>query len=230
MPISRELKLRTISALILAPLVLLPIVLGGVGFYVLMGIATVVASFEWNNIVSHGAQRQMSIQERTRWDIGGMVYIALPMVSLLVLRSTEYGLQAFLWLVVVVWTTDIAAYAAGRTIGGPKLIPSISPKKTWAGLIGAVLAAGIAGAIFGIYLGTGHVLSFTIMSASLAVVAQAGDFFESWVKRYFGVKDSGATIPGHGGLLDRVDGIMAVAPVMLVIVLLAGKGMFGIGN
>ena len=129
---------------------------------------------------------------------------------------------AILWLVASVVATDIGAYFAGRLIGGPKLLPAISPKKTWAGLIGGIAASAGAGAALADQF-TGDVLLSAACGAGLAVVAQAGDFLESWLKRRAGVKDSGHLIPGHGGFLDRLDGFLAATPALAGLVLLAGR-------
>ena len=138
-------------------------------------------------------------------------YLVLPFVALIWLRNDpSYGLEAVFWLLVMVWAIDSFAYFAGRTIGGPKLMPSISPKKTWAGLIGGMLGAVAAGVAAALMIGVGSPILLGIVSAGLAVVEQLGDFFESAMKRRAGLKDSGHLIPGHGGMLDRVDGLMAV--------------------
>jgi phosphatidate cytidylyltransferase len=142
----------------------------------------------------------------------GVPYIALPGVALVLVRSSpEYGLTAVLWLFAVVWSADTMAYVFGRTIGGPKLAPSISPNKTWAGLIGAVVGGVVASAVFAWIAQLPTLWPLLIGAAALAVLEQAGDLFESAAKRRFGVKDSGRIIPGHGGVLDRVDGLMFAA-------------------
>ncbi|MBF0325750.1 MAG: phosphatidate cytidylyltransferase [Alphaproteobacteria bacterium] len=151
--------------------------------------------------------------ERGRLWVGlGALYTGLPAVALVWLRQDgELGLLTLLWLLLLVWATDTGAYGAGRGLGGPLLMPRVSPKKTWAGLIGGVICAALVGAGIGLWL-HGQ-LSFGLVAASglLAVVAQAGDLMESWVKRRCGVKDSSTIIPGHGGVLDRLDGLLAAA-------------------
>ena len=136
----------------------------------------------------------------------------------------ELGLALLVWLFVVVWTTDTAAYFAGRAIGGPRLAPAISPSKTWAGLCGGMLGAALTGALAAWLLGSGRLLQAAGLGALLAVVAQLGDLVESGSKRAAGVKDSGTLIPGHGGLLDRVDGLLFAAPVFAAMVWLATHG------
>jgi phosphatidate cytidylyltransferase len=143
----------------------------------------------------------------------GVAYVALGCLAFLWLRDDHpNGLAVVFWLLAVVWATDIGAYFAGHTIGGPKLAPSISPKKTWAGLAGGMVAAGIVGAVMAQIAGV-TALRIVLVSMVLAVVAQLGDLLESGLKRRYGVKDSSRLIPGHGGLLDRIDGLLAVALV-----------------
>src|SRR5262245_26046579 len=147
------------------------------------------------------------------WLAAGPLYIGLPAVALIWLRGHEVaGERMILWLMLTVWATDIGAFFAGRLIGGPKLAPRISPNKTWAGLAGGVGAAALVGAAFAALDGLAPVgATLALAGASLALVAQAGDFAESAVKRRFGAKDASALIPGHGGLFDRVDGLIAAA-------------------
>lgn len=139
-------------------------------------------------------------------------YLILPLVSLLWLREgDDYGRIALFWLLFTVWATDTFAYFAGRSIGGPKLAPRLSPNKTWAGLIGGMVGAALVGTITAIWFSLGSAFGLAIVSALIAVIAQAGDIFESALKRRAGVKDSGKVIPGHGGILDRVDGLVTAA-------------------
>lgn len=141
----------------------------------------------------------------------GLPYLGLTVVALLHLRQD--GWQPVIWLLVVVWGTDIGGYIFGRWIGGPKLAPRLSPKKTWAGLIGGAGLAALAGAVaIAVLHRAGSTLVAVPGAALLALVAQAGDLAESAVKRHYGVKDSGDLIPGHGGVLDRIDGLLAAAP------------------
>jgi len=143
----------------------------------------------------------------------GFVYIVLPAFALIVLDWIWF--EIVFWSFVVTWSTDIFAYAAGRLIGGPKLAPAISPNKTWAGLIGGVIGAGVAGALVASMLDLGS--PYIFIGGLMGVIAQAGDLYESWVKRRAGVKDSGSIIPGHGGVLDRLDGLLPVAIVSFAI-------------
>lgn len=144
----------------------------------------------------------------------GVFYVGLPAVALLWLRSDEpYGFLAVLLIFAIVWMADTAAFAAGRAIGGPKLWPKVSPKKTWAGLTGALLAGGLAAVAFAVIAGDLSPIRLLLVGLALSFVAQAGDLAESALKRLFGLKDASDLIPGHGGFMDRMDSIVAVAVV-----------------
>jgi phosphatidate cytidylyltransferase len=152
---------------------------------------------------------------------GGVAYAGLPALALLAIRADpDIGFGLTLWTMAVVWATDIGAYFSGRRFGGLKLAPKISPGKTWAGLLGGMLAAGLVGAALAIYLVPARNACFWL-GFPLAVAAQLGDLFESWLKRRVGVKDSGHWIPGHGGVLDRLDGLV---PVVLLVALMLAIG------
>jgi phosphatidate cytidylyltransferase len=170
--------------------------------------------------------------ERGRLWLGlGAIYTGLPAVALVWLRQDgDAGLLTIVWLMLLVWATDTGAYAAGRTIGGPLLMPKVSPKKTWAGLLGGVFCAAATGLGVGYWEQGAVVPGLAAVSAVLAVVAQAGDLFESWVKRRCGVKDSSNIIPGHGGVLDRVDGLLAVAIAVAAVTLAAGQSVLVMGR
>jgi phosphatidate cytidylyltransferase len=157
-------------------------------------------------------------QGRSRWWLAlGSVYILLPQLALIAIR--EQGRWLLLWTLFLVWATDSGAYFAGRLIGGPKLAPSISPKKTWAGLAGGMAAAALVG--WAVRQGQmPGALHLAALSAGMAVLAQAGDLAESGLKRHFGVKDTSQLIPGHGGVFDRLDGLLAVAPAVAALALL----------
>jgi phosphatidate cytidylyltransferase len=153
----------------------------------------------------------------------GACYLGLPAVALIWLRGgPSDSLMPLLWLFLVVWATDIAAYFVGRGVGGAKLAPRISPGKTWAGLIGGMLGAALVGAAVSAWSG-GPVWLGMLAAPVLAVVAQAGDLFESFLKRRAGVKDSGSLIPGHGGALDRLDGLLFAAPAYALMVGFGGR-------
>ena len=139
-------------------------------------------------------------------------------LALAMLRGDDTaGLIAILFLFSVVWSTDILAYFVGRAVGGPKLAPSISPGKTQSGALGGTVAGVVAGVAVGLAAGAAPLLAMAGVAALLSVVSQAGDLFESWVKRRHGVKDSGWIIPGHGGVMDRVDGLVAAAFALYLI-------------
>jgi phosphatidate cytidylyltransferase len=151
-------------------------------------------------------------------------YGLAALVSLLWLRhQPAFGRETVLWVLVCIWATDIGAYFVGRTAGGAKLAPRISPGKTWSGLIGGMAWAAVASAATGYAFGLGETVPLAIAGAVLAVVGQGGDLLESAAKRRAGVKDSGHLIPGHGGLLDRIDGLMAVLVAVAIARLIAGN-------
>jgi phosphatidate cytidylyltransferase len=152
----------------------------------------------------------------------GAFYVGLPVLSLLLIRQQhDEGIVYALWTLALVWMTDIGAYFAGRAIGGPKLAPALSPNKTWAGLIGGVLLASLFAAFM--HHAYGLAWRLTLATPALAVAAQAGDLFESWMKRRAGVKDSGNLLPGHGGVLDRLDGLVPVAPLAAFLVVVVPR-------
>jgi phosphatidate cytidylyltransferase len=160
------------------------------------------------------------------WTALGILWVALPCVCFLWLaREAAGGRAILLWLLAVVWATDIGAYAVGRAIGGPRLAPRWSPRKTWAGLAGGMLAAALAGAATARALGLSPALPVVLVSTGLAIVAQFGDLAESLAKRRFGVKDTSSLIPGHGGLLDRLDGLLAAIPAVALMTLIGGRSV-----
>jgi len=162
----------------------------------------------------------------SKWSYLGICYVGFPALAFTLLRNDPgFGFAAILWIFLIVWAADTLAYFAGRIIGGPKLAPKISPKKTWAGLGGAVAGSTLVSSIFAYTFHLNGILALAILAGCLAVVEQAGDLFESSLKRFHGVKDSGAIIPGHGGVIDRVDGLIAVAVVAALIGLLHGQGV-----
>jgi phosphatidate cytidylyltransferase len=152
------------------------------------------------------------------WRYLGVPYVSLPPIALVVLRDDpSFGVAAIVLVMLMVWAADTLAYFAGRIIGGPKLAPRISPKKTWAGMSGAMVGSAVAALGVGMTLGVPGLWLLLIVAALLAVVEQGGDLFKSAMKRHYGVKDSGRLIPGHGGVIDRVDGLVAVATVAALI-------------
>ena len=212
----RELATRTAVGLILIVIALVEAVLGGWPFAILVAAIATVMYLEWSRMVGSWG---------FAWKLYGFAYCLLPAISLLWIRErAEFegigsGFDLLIWVFLVVWATDIGAYFAGRAIGGPKLAPSISPNKTIAGLIGGVLAAVILAGIW-VYA-VKLPAALLSLAAPLAVAAQLGDLFESGLKRRAGVKDSGTWLPGHGGLLDRLDGLVPVS-VLTAAMMIAG--------
>ncbi|WEK46744.1 MAG: phosphatidate cytidylyltransferase [Candidatus Andeanibacterium colombiense] len=196
--------------------------LGGWFWAVFVGLIAVGVLWEWRALVRGFVPTAL---KRMLWNVAGFIYIAVAAFTLLLLRSEFFGIAPVLVFVGAVICIDIGAYFAGRSIGGPKIAPKISPSKTWAGLGGGMVGAAIVLVLASYvtsqcYLGDAGSCGLTrpqdylilvIQGAALAIVAQAGDFFESWMKRRAGVKDSGRLLPGHGGLFDRVDGLLAVS-------------------
>ncbi len=175
-------------------------------------------------IIFCAAQRDAEVEPR--WAALGALWVMLPCVCLLWLAGEGRGGRAILlWIFAIVWATDIGAYAIGRTFGGPRLAPHWSPRKTWTGLAGGMVCAALAGAATAAALGISPALPLVLVSAGLAIVEQLGDLAESLAKRRFGVKDSSGLIPGHGGLLDRLDGLLAVVPVVAFLTLVGGRSV-----
>lgn len=206
-----DLGVRIVSALVLAPPVLAAVYYGSPAFEFMVAIAVVLMAWEWNRLCAGAGNRFL-------WRAAGVLAIGLPCLALVWLRrDPDFGRQIVFWLFALVWATDIGAYAAGKLIGGPKLAPRISPAKTWAGLIGGVGCAGAVGAVAAVLMGSGAMVAFVALSACLGAVSQAGDLTESWIKRRFRVKDASNIIPGHGGMLDRVDGLLAASAAVALI-------------
>ncbi len=164
-----------------------------------------------------GAAMFVAVFDRSAKLAAGVFYAGLPALAILYLRDIENGILIMLWTLALVWATDIGAYFSGRAIGGPKLAPQISPNKTWAGLIGGVALTTVVSFVLHVYWGLPFYL--VLLSMPLAVLAQMGDLFESWLKRKAGAKDSGTIFPGHGGVMDRLDGLIPVAPVVAMVML-----------
>lgn len=163
------------------------------------------------------------------WVASGLVYAAAALVAtILVRRDVDLGFVALMFVLLVVWVTDIGGYFAGRGIGGPKLWPRVSPKKTWAGAIGGLVLALVIALGFALF-GFGRTVPLLLLGAVLSVVSQLGDLFESAVKRRFDVKDSSHIIPGHGGLMDRLDGFVAAIVFAALVGFMRG-GLDGIGR
>ncbi len=199
-----QLATRTVVAALLAAVTLVCLYVGDWVFAILVAIAAGLVFAEW---------RAMTRGWGAAWFVGGVLYALLPATALLWLRLPEGGVLIVLWVFVVTWATDIFAFFAGRSFGGPKLAPRFSPNKTWSGLVGGVVGATIAGGL----LVTQAELSPVLLWAApfFALAAQGGDLFESAVKRRAHVKDAGALLPGHGGVMDRLDGLVPVSILTL---------------
>ena len=196
-----EFVTRGLTALALMVIALMAAVVGDYYFAILVAAIATAMFYEWTRIV-----RSWGLG----WAVGGFFYALIPALSLLWIRDrAEDGLALLLWVFVVTWSVDIGAYLAGRKFGKRKLAPSISPGKTWEGLYGGVAAATLLGGLWVCFTGLDPVLFAA--APVFAAAAQCGDLFESWMKRRAGVKDSGDWLPGHGGVLDRLDGLVVVA-------------------
>lgn len=162
-------------------------------------------------------------RERRFWITAGIGYAGTMLLAPMLLRADEHdGFFAMVMLFAIVWTTDVLAYFAGRAFGGPKLAVAISPKKTWSGAIAGALGAVVVALIVAGLFGGFDTLTIAVIALVLSIFAQLGDLLESWVKRRFGAKDAGGLIPGHGGVMDRLDGFWAAALVACVVGLLRG--------
>jgi phosphatidate cytidylyltransferase len=196
-----ELLVRTLTAVLLVAAALASAAVGGTVFAVLVAAVATAMFYEWTRLVrGWGAV----------WYISGFFYALAPALALLWVRERDvHGLELLVWVFLVTWSTDIGAYFAGRSFGRRKLAPSISPGKTVEGLYGGIAAATLIGGAWVLAMGLGHPL--LPLAPLLAIAAQGGDLFESFMKRRAGVKDSGTWLPGHGGVLDRLDGLVPVA-------------------
>jgi len=161
--------------------------------------------------------------ERRVWITAGIGYAGMMLLAPMLLRADQdYGMLAMVLLFAIVWTTDVLGYFAGRAFGGPKLCPAISPKKTWSGAIAGALGAMVVTVTVAHFFGSFNVSALALVALLLSVLAQLGDLLESSVKRRFGAKDASHLIPGHGGVMDRLDGFWAAALAGCLIGLLRG--------
>lgn len=216
--ISPRLKKRIISASIIIPIVVAGILAGGIPFIVLVSVNAAVVMYEWFYLSARSKHRALFL-------MAGLFYVLAAFWSCYLIRM-DHGVRYALLFVIMIWASDIGGYVFGKAIGGPKMAKTISPNKTWAGFAGAAIFPVIAANIFlhsydyiygaqtwgGI---TRISLAMVAMGATIGMVGQAGDLMISWFKRHVQVKDTSALIPGHGGLLDRVDAMMLAAPVYL---------------
>jgi phosphatidate cytidylyltransferase len=262
---SRNLLMRALAALVLAPLAIAIAYSGGWLWAALVALASIGLYVEWLMIVGLARKARVTASgvaalaiagicliaarldaalivlaiglvavalvspERRSWTATGFFYAASAEIAAVLVRlDSNNGFVALVFVLLVVWVTDIGGYFAGRGIGGPKLWPRVSPKKTWAGAIGGFVASLVVAVGFAA-LGFGRTSVLLLLAALFSTVSQLGDLFESAVKRRFGVKDSSQLIPGHGGLLDRLDGFVAAIVVAAIFGVLRG-GADGVGR
>lgn len=200
--------LRILSAVVLGPLLMAAIWFGFPWIDLVAAVAAPLMVSEWIALT----------RRRPFMRLLAILYTLAAVLALLWLRhQPASGRETILWIVACIWATDIGAFVVGRAAGGAKLAPRISPGKTWSGLVGGMAWAAVASAAVGYAVGLGHTMTLAAIGAGLAVVGQLGDLLESAAKRAAGVKDSGTLIPGHGGLLDRVDGLMAALVVVALL-------------
>lgn len=233
-----DLGVRTVSALVMVAIAGVALWLGGFVWSLLAIAIMFGVLWEWRCLIAGITNNPVA---RGLWNFAGIAYVGFATIVLVMLRMGPGGALNVLQILSAVIATDVGAYFAGRTFGGPKIAPRISPSKTWAGLIGGMIASGLIFAGWALYFqsvmesrlevlgvgasadgGTGSLWAFGIGGAIVAVIAQAGDFFESWMKRRAGVKDSSHLIPGHGGLFDRLDGLLAVSFIAGLPILIFG--------
>jgi len=212
--------LRIVSAAVMAPAAILVAWLGDWPFAVFWGVAGMAVLWEWITLVMGP---RYSVRERRFWITAGIGYAGCMVLAPILLRADAvYGFSAMLLLFAIVWSTDIFAYFAGRGIGGPKLAPSISPKKTWAGAIAGTVGAILVAVALAGFIGQFDKGTIAIVALLLSIMAQLGDLLESWIKRRFGAKDASHLIPGHGGVMDRLDGFWAAAVAGCLVGVLRG--------
>ncbi len=212
---------RVVSGVAMIAMAIFALWMGGQFFTFFAVVIAGGLLWEWTRVVHY-----MGKEGHTRivWLVIGMVYIGWATATLLAFM-TLFDKKAVLILLAAVWAVDIGAYFAGRTFGGPRIAPAISPSKTWAGLIGGMIGA-MLWLLVGQHYGIGMAVIAWPLGIFIAIVAQAGDFFESWMKRMAGLKDSSNLIPGHGGLFDRLDGLLPVL-IFLSIAFMVNGGMPG---
>jgi phosphatidate cytidylyltransferase len=256
---SSELRLRIMSAIVLAAITLAATWYGGLAFRLISGALGLLVFYEWTRITKLADTNPAGhawgwfaiavisgnvmfgeptldvpllvgfvvtaaifppLRGPNWWLVGGMLYASLTAISLASIRGSEItGLGAMIFIFAIVWATDILAYFVGRAIGGPKLAPSISPGKTWSGAIGGTFFGVLAGAIVAYFFFGSISLALVAIALLLSIVSQIGDLFESYIKRKFKVKDSSHLIPGHGGFMDRVDGLVFACFAVFIIAL-----------
>ena len=239
-----SLQKRILSAIVLFVILALVLYMGDRWFSIFQGLVLGLALAEWSAMVKN-RKPALTTAVRLGYNILGGLVLVLAIGSLYRLYATlpdwrsgagfaASGLAVILWVFSLVWATDIAAFFVGRRIGGAKLAPKISPNKTWSGAIGGAIAAALVSLVYS-GMATGWSLKFLALAAvfglMVSVFAQLGDLMESAAKRYFQVKDSGRIIPGHGGILDRIDGLLFVVPLIALMgLLLHGSPLLWLGG
>jgi phosphatidate cytidylyltransferase len=215
-PGGRDLWLRVVSSLVLAPLAIAAAYVGGAWFIGFWLFAAAGVLWEWMALIA--TARSLSGTARAGWIALGALYAGAMLAAPLVIRAdAALGFVAMVFLFAAVWATDIAAYFAGRLAGGRKLWPAVSPNKTWSGAVAGAVAATVAALAVAAVAGIGPPAAIAVLGFVLSIAAQFGDLFESALKRSFGVKDASHAIPGHGGLMDRLDGFVAAAAAAAVV-------------
>ena len=210
-----NLRKRIASSLILIPLAIYAIFFSQNLFIALAIAITILMTMEWQEIIRPA-------EDYKKWQIIGVFYILIPVYSVIKIRlldGEQNGEQILLWMFAIIWSTDIMAFFIGKSFGGPKIAPHISPNKTWSGAVGGLITSAIIGVISASVLFKGSIVFFIAISVILSIIEQVSDLIESKIKRTFGVKDSGSIIPGHGGVLDRLDGMILVAPAVLLLLI-----------
>lgn len=211
-----SLRLRILSALVMAPVFLGLIYLGGIPFAALIAVAAVISIYEWVRMARKGRNFLLDT-------LIGIIYLLIANFSFVVLRMHfEQGLYLVIALILTVWASDIGAYFTGKTFKGPKMSPVTSPNKTWSGLIGGMVCSGLTLSLFDLCVDIFpvHMIVVFLTGFAFGGVGQIGDLFISAMKRRVGVKDTGNLIPGHGGLLDRIDSLLLVSPAFVMACLL----------
>ena len=218
-----NLILRVISSVVLAPIAVLVAWVGGVPFVVFWTVAALIVLWEWSALAKNSSLVGKSFGWFSGWMIAGLGYAGVLLLAPIVLRrDPALGFVAILFLFAIVWATDIAAYFVGRALGGPKLWRAVSPKKTWSGAVAGTLGGVAVGLLVVKLAGLVVAPMLVIVALVLSIVAQAGDLLESAIKRHFGAKDASQLIPGHGGLMDRLDGFLTAVAAAVMVGLLRG--------
>jgi phosphatidate cytidylyltransferase len=228
---NKNMQTRILTALILGPSVIFCIIHGSFAFATLLLAVFLAAVYESVNIITgmnlnkvnnHSGFRHSQESDIIKHSLKLVAIVAMPCISLAYIRYSDKGPFMTIWLFVAIWTFDTFALLAGKTLGGPKLAPITSPNKTWSGFIFGIIASCLASfAIHALFGFKTNIVLFLLISFCIAVLAQFGDLIESKFKRYYKVKDSGSIIPGHGGVLDRMDGFLLAAPFMATIYLIS---------